>query len=240
MLGNHHIFVLAPANLNLEVYKKKVNDFEVIFIPANWQSSVLNYNKLKLSRFFYRLFADFEYLLTYELDAFVFKDELNYWCQKRYDYIGAPWFDFRKDERGQIFGVGNSGFSLRRIDTIKKILKSYFFKNPLTYERGNTMLVKAYIRFPYEWLRNRFNENYTIQKFCQINEDQFFCDIVPKRYKDFKIAPIRDAISFSFEANPRQLFELNGNNLPMGCHAWWRYDLQFWKPFIEDFGYTIE
>ncbi|MFR6542216.1 MAG: DUF5672 family protein [Butyricimonas virosa] len=25
------------------------------------------------------------------IDAFVFRDELTYWCTLNYDYIGAPW-----------------------------------------------------------------------------------------------------------------------------------------------------
>ena len=30
-------------------------------------------------------------MLIYQLDAFVFQDDLAYWCQQNYDYIGAPW-----------------------------------------------------------------------------------------------------------------------------------------------------
>ena len=72
-----------------------------------------------LSSEFYRRFSKFEYILIYQLDAFVFKDQLNYWCKKGYDYIGAPWFEgFHLTKTGvNIIGVGNGGFSLRRVKT---------------------------------------------------------------------------------------------------------------------------
>ena len=47
---------------------------------------------LMLSPFFYESFLDFKYVLIHQLDVFIFKDELNYWCNQNYDYIGAPWF----------------------------------------------------------------------------------------------------------------------------------------------------
>ncbi len=38
---------------------------------------------------FYKQFLNYEYILIYQLDAFVFKDELNY-CSQGIDYVGAP------------------------------------------------------------------------------------------------------------------------------------------------------
>ena len=46
-------------------------------------------------------------------------------------------------------------------------------------------------------------------------------------------------MSFAFEARPRTLYEMNGRQLPFGCHAWFRYDLAFWKPFVESLGYEL-
>ena len=82
------------------------------------------------------------------------------------------------------------------------------------------------------------NENYTVQN-SGLYEDRFFCDVAPAFSKEFKIAPIEEAVRFSFELLPQTLFKLNNNKLPTGCHAWWRYDLEFWRPFIEGEGYTI-
>ena len=48
---------------------------------------------MKILPFLYERYAAYEFMFTYELDAFVFKDELEKWCEQGWDYIGAPWFD---------------------------------------------------------------------------------------------------------------------------------------------------
>lgn len=215
VLKKHPIKIVAPNNLNLENYKKILSNFEVIYIDPKWQTSLINYNKLKLSRYFYSLFDSYEYLLTYELDAFVFKDELIEWCNKNFDYIGAPWFEKYgyATEDSKIIGVGNSGFSLRKIKSIVEVLE------------------------------NLENHNYNDNEICEdFNgyEDYFISKKAPFISREFNIASSEVAYQFSFEVNPRILYELNKCRLPFGCHAWWRYDLSFWKPHIEKFGYKLK
>jgi len=231
VLGNYPIKIVVPQNLNLDVYKSYVPNFNIIYVDPKWLSSVLNYNKLKLSQYFYSLFNEYDYLLTYELDAFVFKDELQYWCTKEYDYIGAPWFEGYSGATAdaQLLSVGNSGFSLRKIKSMQQLIRKMFYKEPIdnaTY----FALLRAYSKRPYHWVRNQLGENYTIQKFCNVNEDIIISE---RAHKGFKLAPIDEALKFSFEANPAYLFKLNNENLPMGCHAWWKYDFDFWKPFMD-------
>lgn len=50
---------------------------------------------------------------------------------------------------------------------------------------------------------------------------------------DFNIAPVEIALKFSFETTPKQLYKRNNEQLPFGCHAWEKYDPEFWKPFIQ-------
>jgi len=242
VLNQYSIKIVAPKGLDLEVYKRISSEIEVIYIDPIWQSNLLSYNKLKVSRFFYRLFKDYEFLLTYELDAFVFRDELAYWCAKDYDYIGAPWFEGwgNAKNNAKLIGVGNSGFSLRKISTIANLLQTIYYKSPLDFDSGKINLFKAYLNMPYYWFRNQLSENYTIQNKCVLYEDRFFSELAPAYSKTFKVAPIADALKFSFEVKPEMLFELNQNRLPMGCHAWWKYNLNFWKPYIERFGYSLE
>jgi hypothetical protein len=241
ILNSHPIKIVAPKGLSLAAYRKVIPQFETITIDPKWQADLFYYNKLKKSRFFYNLFREYNFLLTYELDAFVFSDELEYWCDRGYDYIGAPWFEGYNTAgpNASLMGVGNSGFSLRKIKPIQRILKSWFYKNPKDYDTNVMGLLKTYLKTPYQWLRNQMGENYTIQYNYEYHEDIFFCEAVPQKFKDFKIAPISEAIKFSFEVKPEYLFQLNNNQLPMGCHAWWRYNLDFWKPHIESFGYRL-
>ncbi len=68
------------------------------------------------------------------------------------------------------------------------------------------------------------------------NEDLFFSMGV---IAGFKVAPVEIALDFSFETEVEKCFELNRRKLPFGCHAWARYNLAFWKPYIETYGHTV-
>lgn len=57
---------------------------------------------------------------------------------------------------------------------------------------------------------------------------------------NFKVAPIEIALQFSFEQEVKKSFALNNQELPFGCHAWEKYDLQFWTSHIEKYGYCID
>lgn len=69
------------------------------------------------------------------------------------------------------------------------------------------------------------------------NEDFFFSI---SDSEAFRVAPIEVALQFAFEREVKRCFKLNNNCLPFGCHAWSRYDLAFWKQYIEEFGYMID
>jgi hypothetical protein len=240
ILDNRPIYIIAPEGLNLAVYKKEVGTFQTIYIDPKWQSSLLFYNKLKTSRFFYDLFDQYTYMLTYELDAFIFRDDLDYWCDKGYDYIGAPWFEgYVQPISDRLIGVGNSGFSLRNIKFAQKALKKIYYRDPDIYFGSRAKRWWANLVHPIRWLFNQGKENYSIQNTQSLYEDAFFCYIIPSKFNDFKIAPVEQALKFSFEVKPEYLYQLNDQALPMGCHAWYRYNLDFWKPFIQDQGYSI-
>ncbi len=234
ILGKHPVRIIAPNGLDISEYKNVVPDFDVVYIDPEWLSSLRSYNRLKISRYFYSLFKDYEYLLTYELDAYVFSDQLEYWCDQGYDYIGAPYFEgYSADGSNAAFmGVGNSGFSLRKIRSIEAILKNAVYR-PENYARlpfWERMREKIIV--PVRFLRNLGKENYTLQRFCSMNEDAFYFKYGNKYYSKFKIAPVDKATAFSFEVSPEKLFVMNNNVLPFGCHAWWKYNLEFWKPYI--------
>lgn len=242
VLGKHPIQVLAPKGLDLDKYREAVPEFQIVFIEPEWQSSLANYNKLKISAFFYKKFSNYKFLLTYELDCFVFKDELSYWCAKGFDYIGAPWFDGYSTPglNASLVGVGNSGFSLRNISSSIKVIQNIFFRNPMDTPLPGLKIGLTYLKVGYRWVRNQFGENYTLKSAGNIHEDFFFSSIAPQYYSDFTVAPVNDALKFSFEVNPRILLSHNNGELPMGCHAWWRYDFAFWRPIIESYGYSFD
>lgn len=243
VLNGRPIKIIAPKGLNLSVYKnciKNATNLDVIYINSKWQSSLVGYNRLKMSRFFYKIFSNYNFLLTYELDCFIFKDELDYWCDKSYDYIGAPWFEGYSVAipGASIIGVGNSGFSLRNVQTILRALRAVTYREPLPAKNTWSRWITNSLRAAYRWGRNQLGENNALHWLGNVNEDVFFGKIITSYFPDFRLAPVADAIEFSFEVLPRTLFVYNNNNLPTGCHAWWRYDLEFWRPHIEKFGHN--
>ena len=71
------------------------------------------------------------------------------------------------------------------------------------------------------------------------NEDIFWGSVVGESFDWFSLPESTDALKFSMELLPHEAYEFNNRILPFGCHAWWKYDFSFWKPFIERFGYDL-
>jgi len=242
ILGAQPIIVLAPRGLNMEAYKVVVPSFAIIYIDPIWQASLPGYNKLKVSLFFYELFKQYKWLLTYELDAFVFKDELDYWCNQDFDYIGAPWFEgYENPISTRITGVGNSGFSLRNVQTSRRLLKRIAFLKKLRSFWFKSRL-QALVRFhkllaiSMNYFQIRSIEKINDLMFDkQVNEDAWWALHVATAFSDYRIAAVTDACRFSFDTQPSFLFKKNGNQLPFGCHAWARYEPLFWEPFVTAF-----
>ncbi len=237
MFHKFPIYLVAPEGLSLQKYQEIIPYINVKYLPACCLSSLLNYNKLKLSQYFYRLFAGYKYLVTYELDAFAFKNDLQLWCNKGYDYIGAPWFEgYNECPSDNLMGVGNSGFSLRAVSAMQKGISMVDYYDPTKPGNYHTNVWRK-LRF---WLARLLPiENVYLQDADLLNEDWVIAELIAKHTPGFRLAPIQEAMQFSFEVKPEALFELNNHQLPTGCHAWWRYNLPFWKPFIEKFGYKL-
>ncbi|AYN03261.1 DUF5672 family protein [Flavobacterium sp. 140616W15] len=91
VLKNYDIVLVQPEGLDNSYITNEFNQIKAISFPKRYFENIDGYNELLLSSLFYEAFLDSEYILIYQLDAFVYKDALEEWCQKGYDYIGAPW-----------------------------------------------------------------------------------------------------------------------------------------------------
>lgn len=237
VLGTYKIIFIAPLKLkNGSIHNLKKEKAEFIFLDDKNFDSIVSYNHMMLSDWFYKQFLNYNYILIYQLDSFVFKDELQYWISKGFSYIGAPWFE---SDSEAFMGVGNGGFSLRNVkDSIailssnKKIhsLKEHIIRN----KKSKKSL------YVFRGIRHYFNSHTfkTIKNDKLVNEDKIF-SLAGKRFKNFKIPNAEEALEFAFEKQSKKLYELNKKQLPFGCHAWWTYDLEFYKPFLEDLGYKL-
>jgi len=243
ILNQHPIYFTGPASLNVEGYQLFANEaavpFNYLSFHDRYFKSIEGYNELLLSVLFYNAFAQYNYILLYQPDAYVFKNELEFWCKKGYDYIGAPWFEgWAHPVSTSIIGVGNGGFSLRNPKKYVQLLKRVAILKKLNQicSRFNTAKFSFFLLFVK--LFNRYFKLssmahlYSLIEAGLVNEDVFWGRNMGMLFTDFKVAPANEALQFSFEANPSFLYQKNHQQLPFGCHAWEKHEPQFWQQFI--------
>ncbi len=220
ILKNHTFSLITFKGLDISFYVEKFSSFKIDYIityfDKKYFESLNGYNNLLTNEIFYQKFSAYSFILICQLDAFVFADCLLKWCNKGYDYIGAPWlntnwvntkeinkklpffarnnvfFKFLKNKDGL---VGNGGFSLRRIDSHINFSKKY----------GGGF------------------------RHLGFNEDVFWGKYVGSKENKFKIPLLKEALLFSIENDPKEAMKIINNELPFGCHAWFKIDFLFWK-----------
>jgi len=202
ILGKHPIHFIAPKSLDLTFLSQWKENYDVIRFDDCYFKSPKTYNKLLTAKSFYEVFTRYEYILIYQLDAYVFEDQLLNWCEKGYDYIGAPKLKKCHIKNQYSFSpvIMNGGLSLRKVKPILRYLTVYylFFK---------------------EW---HANED---MMFSFAQKRVYFLRFL------LRLPHWKEALSFSIEKNPETAYQILGK-LPFGCHAWERYNPSFWKPFI--------
>ncbi len=228
-LQNHPIVLIAPEGLDLSNLLNLYPRCQVETFSPDYFNSISSYNRLMMSEEFYRRFSDVDYILICQTDAYIFRDELAEWCEKGYDYVGAPWlvrpiykfplFVFtswlkrtycswfnRPNSQITNFKVGNGGLSLRKVSS---------------HLRATTSM-NAIIR---EYLQHPGNHIF--------NEDVFFSVEVNRHGMGFRYPDYMEALQFSFDKYPALCYRLNHEQLPFGCHSWYKRKMKkFWFPII--------
>lgn len=239
VLSNYPIIFCGPYSLDISVYRSLFTDQERFAeqrFEDHFFTDIKGYNRLMLNVRFYQRFNRFEYILIYQPDAYVFRDELKYWCETGYDYIGAPWFEDwdRSGPQSAFYGVGNGGFSLRKVKSHIKVLRSFLYLAPANVLIKKFLTEKPSLAGLKCLLLNLSIKNNTFSLFNDYNdnEDIFWGMVAAKRFDYFKTPSMQTASRFSMELNVERLYKLNDNKLPFGCHAWAKYETAFWKKFI--------
>jgi hypothetical protein len=194
LMNKYDIYFLCHPDLNISFYKRfECNNIH--FATFNYKNRE-EYSNMCLNYTFYNMFSNYKYMLICQTDAYIFRDELLYWCNKGYDYIGAlglfkriypkllgNWGDKNVgDIHDYKFIVMNGGFSLRNIKSMYELCFKY--KDELKNET--------------------FNED------C----------ILFWYYKDeLKLPPLEEAIKFSAENQTYAFYPKYYNQLPFGCHT---------------------
>jgi hypothetical protein len=236
-LGRYDKFLVVPKSLNL-----RRPGFTSLSFADRFFGSVQAHRRLLFSARFYKAFSDYKFILIYHPDALVFSDQLDYWCKQDYDYIGAPWVKHKDapyaGQSAHEGKVGNGGFALFKIESFLKIFYSKKYqvepshywqlaKCQRSYWRQLQSVSKAYLKY-----LTIFNGARWELRSAQTNDDAFWANRASHYNPQFRIAPLQTALKFAFECVPRYCFELNNHSLPFGCHAWAKYDRQFWEPYL--------
>ena len=205
ILYNYKIVFIAPYSLKI-IYEKS---FQTICFSDKYFVNRESYSELLLSDFFYKQFTDYEYLLIYQLDAFVFKDELIKFCNMGYDYIGAPVVgnDWR------FFHVGNGGLSLRNIPRSLAMVK-----------RKEEIKKKMFALTEYDYFAEDLFFSY-----CGYDKDLDFRVPSPRLASTF-------SVEMDYAHGLR---DISKRGLPFGCHYWPKMNYDFWKKHIESYGYKL-
>jgi hypothetical protein len=229
VLGHFDTKIVCPKGLRLPLEVKTTPKLKIERFDPVYFRNIAGYNDLLLSKTFYARFLKYNYILIYQLDAYVFQDQLVKWCNEGYDYIGAPWFDDYGDgSKGEsLFAVGNGGLSLRHVKNHYNTLQNQnLFQRIRDYfwclRSGKPCTLLGSLRYT------------SCQQFINsidFNEDIFWSLHAVKFNDDFQVCPVNKAMSFSFENGPKILFELNQKKLPFGCHKW-ENKMDFWSEFI--------
>ena len=226
VLAAYPIVIVKPASVQAEELRKDFPQVQLMDVSDEWlgkKNGVQGYNQMMLSSHFYELFLDVDYIFICHLDAWVFSDQLGYWCAKGYDHIAPTWplppryrhFPFRqwlrlkkkltpadKIKRFRTFDkIGNGGFSLRRVSVFLDACKSYAPEI------------------------EQFNS-----QFDSLHNEDIFWALVPQQ---FNLPSVSEAIQFGFDVKPALCFQLNGYQLPIGCHGVHKEQYRaFWQQYI--------
>ncbi len=230
--------LVAPTGLDLINFLKIASDLKVEFFDPEYFKGFCGYNKLLLSLEFYERFSSYSFVLIHQLDAFVFRDDLAGWCDSGYDYIGAPWFPgySEKFDGNPASCAGNGGLSLRSVSAALNILNKWqILKRPkkILQDYNNYYWQGWLLRFPKIFLRmfGYQNNSKFFLKHYRANEDIFWAQIAPNWQSNFRVPDPDTAARFAVECDPQYWYRRHGK-LPFGCHAWLRYDPEFWSNFI--------
>lgn len=212
VLKNYPIIVIKPQSLNLSKLKIAFPELQFRDFPDHYFKGIKGYNNLMISIDFYKAFLDFEYILIHQLDAYVFEDRLKEWCEEGFDYIGAPHIEpFR-------WQVGET--------------------NPGNYSEGRRVFMNGgfSLRKVKSIIRLLKVLNFLGQRWVS-NEDGLyslhFIRLWPFRPL-MRLPNWQEALKFSMEQHPQLCYQLNQEQMPFGCHAWEKYDYDFWKPFMNE------
>lgn len=163
--GSYDIYFVGNSCLDNEYWKRvcQRHSIKPIMLDDSWFESICSYNKLCLNPDFYRIFSNYKYMLIFQLDGYMFYNDLESFVKLNYDYYGALHYS-------PYLKCGNGGISLRKVSKMISVLESganikydiyedVFFSNCNMVETApNDVCVRFCICDDKEYLRKELGE----------------------------------------------------------------------------------
>ncbi|MBQ8501934.1 MAG: hypothetical protein IJ494_06525 [Bacteroides sp.] len=227
VLDGHPLVLLKPTDLDLSKFIRQYPQLEVMDVTTEWlgtQNGIAGYNKMMMSKEFYDMFSDTRYILICHLDAWILRDDLLYWCQQDYDLVAAPW---PMRPRYTHFPIKQLLWLRKRLLAPDKNIRSDMFGRI-----GNGGLCLRKVSAFSTACRKYADEiaYYLSRRGEALYNEDLFWALVPQ---DFNYPTVETALQFAFDLKPRLCYQLNHQELPMGCHGFQhRRRVEFWKQFL--------
>ena len=239
VLGRYDVCLVCPEGLDTTAYDRIARrTLPTQRFEQRYFEGIEGYNSLLFSTVFYAGFRQYDYMLIYQLDAWVFSDQLAEWCQKGYDYVGAPWFyRNRSHEEGMpLWLVGNGGLSLRKISKFMEITAASRIQFKLSFAlSGDFYRISDRYKYVLKYIKlNGCSFPELIKGARKPWEDLVFCWELRGSNYQLAVPSVEEAAQFAIETSPAFIYEnVTHCQLPFGCHAWRKneYD-SFWSRFI--------
>lgn len=207
VLGNRDLYVMVPESfpeMTFHTYPS-LKKFTIVKFPDVYFQSTQSYSFLLETPDFWKTWSDYEYLMIYQLDCWIFRDHLDHFIEMGYDYYGAPFLVYRYKNIIYNELVGNGGFSLRKISEMIRITEKY----------GPEMV--------------NFDDLHTPGVGLGCTPEDMYYSLFHK--DELNICPPEIAMTFSVEYYPEVYLERLNGDVPMGCHKVWDYK-ETWEPYL--------
>jgi hypothetical protein len=211
VLAGRTVCFVGPEGLDTSYYQTAYPAIPFHSFAPDYFASIPGYNRLLLSHAFHAPFLQHEFMLVLQTDAVILRDELDYWCAQPFDYVGAPW-----PQQYELFVELD-----RFVNGNGKHMKVSVGNGGLSLRRIGKCLA----------LLEEFPDATRVFEHTGSSEDLFY-SVMGALSNDFLIPNEITASRFSMELNPSYYYTVNGGRLPMGGHAWWKYEPEFWRPHL--------
>ncbi len=236
MLHDYDMVIIKPQSLDLQPLDTLLSsaNYRVECFEDAYFKGRVGYNRLMMSPEFYERFLSSKYILICQTDVFIFSDQLSDWCQKDYDYIGAPWFpSYQAYTHKNWMAVVDW-----KCRTFISRISSFYFSMKLKFMVGNGGLSLRRTAKFYD-LSKEYGQAAIKNMEQHPNHSKYYEDVFWSYHVNrlepqaLNIPSYEEAVHFSMDTHPATAYQISGGRLPFGAHAFYRRkNYRFWKEHI--------